>query len=223
MLKDDTLDLILRTATEPPLCKAGPVKELLERERELAVVEELLARHSGALAIEVGIGVGKTSLVQAACRRAQELGYEVLSARGSELEADFVFGVVRQLFERRLADARRPERAPSIMRLISHGDIKSGSRAARDGRPLASRRTRCLRLDIRAIPSAGNIRLDGCLGNQAWQEYVRSAPVGNRPDAIGRRCHIHGVAIGRPGALVCQTDSSALWNEVRLTQLKVVM
>ena len=54
------------------------MKELLERERELAAVEELLGRHSGALAIEVGIGVGKTSLVQAACRRAQELGYDGL-------------------------------------------------------------------------------------------------------------------------------------------------
>jgi hypothetical protein len=54
--------------TEPPLCRAGPVKKLLERERELAVIEELLGRQSGALAIEVGIGVGKTSLVQAACR-----------------------------------------------------------------------------------------------------------------------------------------------------------
>ena len=38
------------------MCKAGPVKELLERERELAVVEKLLGHRSGALAIEVGIG-----------------------------------------------------------------------------------------------------------------------------------------------------------------------
>jgi len=38
------------------LCKAGPVKELLEREQELAVVEKLLGHRSGALAIEVGIG-----------------------------------------------------------------------------------------------------------------------------------------------------------------------
>src|SRR5262249_47561592 len=60
--------------------RAGPVKELLERERELAAVEELLGRRGGALAIEVGVGLGKTSLVAAACRRAQELGYEVLSA-----------------------------------------------------------------------------------------------------------------------------------------------
>ena len=91
------------------------MKELLERERELAVVEDLLGRHSGALAIEAGIGVGKTLLIQAACRRAQELGYEVLSARGSEFEADFVFGVVRQLFERRLADAGADERTSLLV------------------------------------------------------------------------------------------------------------
>ncbi|MCK1479698.1 AAA family ATPase [Bradyrhizobium sp. 197] len=93
----------------------GPVKRLLERERELAVIEELLGRRSGALAIEVGVGVGKTALVQAACRRAQELGYEVLSARGLELEADFAFGVVRQLFERRLIGAGVDERASLLV------------------------------------------------------------------------------------------------------------
>ena len=87
------------------------MKELLERERELVAVEELLKRRSGILTVEVGVGIGKTSLVQAACRRAQELGYDVLSARGSELEADFAFGAVRQLFERRLKNSKTDERA----------------------------------------------------------------------------------------------------------------
>ena len=91
------------------------MKELLERECELAAVEELLGRRSGVLAIEAGVGIGKTSLVQAACRRARELGYDVLSARGSELEADFAFGVVRQLFERRLAAAGADERASLLV------------------------------------------------------------------------------------------------------------
>ena len=87
------------------------MKELLEREGELAAVEEALCRRSGAVPIEAGVGVDKTSLVEAACRRAQELDYHVLSARGSELEADFAFGVVLQLFERRLAGADAKERA----------------------------------------------------------------------------------------------------------------
>jgi DNA-binding CsgD family transcriptional regulator len=84
--------------------------ELLEREREFAVIEELLSRRSGALAIEGGVGMGKTSLVQATCLRAQELDYEVMSARGSELETDFAFGLVRQLLERRLTVAGAHER-----------------------------------------------------------------------------------------------------------------
>ena len=91
------------------------MKELLERERELAAVEELLGRRSGVLIIEVGVGIGKTSLVRAACRQAQELGYDVLSAQGSELEADFAFGVVRQLFERRLTAAGADERASLLV------------------------------------------------------------------------------------------------------------
>jgi DNA-binding CsgD family transcriptional regulator len=78
------------------------VDRLLERERELAAVDELLARASGILVIEGGVGVGKTSLLDAACRRARQLGFEVLRARGSELESGFAFGVVRQLFERRV-------------------------------------------------------------------------------------------------------------------------
>ena len=36
------------------------MKELLERERELAAIEELLGRRSGILTIEVGVGIGKT-------------------------------------------------------------------------------------------------------------------------------------------------------------------
>ncbi|HKN31270.1 MAG TPA: AAA family ATPase [Roseiarcus sp.] len=86
------------------------MEPLLERGRELAAVEELLRQGGGFLAIEAGAGLGKTALMQAACRRAQELGYQVLRARGAELEEDFAFGVVRQLFERRLASAVSEER-----------------------------------------------------------------------------------------------------------------
>ena len=83
---------------------------LRERERELAAVEVLLERRGGVLVVEGRAGIGKTSLVEVACSRADELGYEVVRARGSELEAGFAFGVVRQLFERRLAGAGTGER-----------------------------------------------------------------------------------------------------------------
>ena len=89
---------------------SGVVESLLERERELAAVERLLARGGAVLTIEGGVGIGKTSLLEAACRCAAGLGHEVLRARGSEFEGDFAFGVVRQLFERRLACAAASER-----------------------------------------------------------------------------------------------------------------
>jgi len=82
------------------------VGRLCERERDLAAVEELLRHQGGVLLIEGQAGIGKTSLVETACSRAGELGHEAVRARGSELESGFALGVVRQLFERRLAAAR---------------------------------------------------------------------------------------------------------------------
>jgi DNA-binding CsgD family transcriptional regulator len=89
---------------------AGLVGRLRERERELAAVEVLLEHRGGMLVVEGRAGIGKTSLVEVACSRADELGHEVIRARGSELESGFAFGVVRQLFERRLAGAGKGER-----------------------------------------------------------------------------------------------------------------
>jgi len=86
------------------------VESLLERERELAAVEGLLAGGGAGLVVEGGAGLGKTVLVEAACRRAADMGREILRARGSGLEAGFAFGVVRQLFERRLVGAGERER-----------------------------------------------------------------------------------------------------------------
>jgi DNA-binding CsgD family transcriptional regulator len=83
--------------------------QLLERDGELAAIGRVLGE-GGVLAVEGGAGIGKTSLLDAACERAEDAGCEVLRARGSELEAAFAFGVVRQLFERRLADVKADER-----------------------------------------------------------------------------------------------------------------
>jgi predicted ATPase len=85
------------------------VERLLERERELTAVDALLER-GGVLLVQGRAGIGKTALVDVACRCAAGLGREVLRARGSELEGGFAFGVVRQLFERRLASAQGSER-----------------------------------------------------------------------------------------------------------------
>jgi DNA-binding CsgD family transcriptional regulator len=78
--------------------------DLLEREAELTAVAALLdpgapSVRGRLLTLEGPPGIGKTSLLQETRRQAQEAGMQVLGARGSELEASFSFGVVRQLFE----------------------------------------------------------------------------------------------------------------------------
>ena len=91
------------------------VDALVEREVELdrlrALLEAAAGGHGGALVLEGPAGIGKTSLVTAGCELAAELGLERLTARGGELERDFAYGVVRQLFEARLARSGAAERA----------------------------------------------------------------------------------------------------------------
>ncbi|MFL5862496.1 MAG: ATP-binding protein [Solirubrobacteraceae bacterium] len=80
-----------------------PSLGLLERERELATMERLLAAACagrGALAVVEGpAGIGKTTLLEAAGALAERRSMTVLRARAVPLEQAFSYGVVRQLFE----------------------------------------------------------------------------------------------------------------------------
>lgn len=91
------------------LLSAGGMTDLVERDSELAAIKTFV-RRGGVMLIEAGAGVGKTSLLEAACAIARREKRTVLRARGSDLERDFAFGIVRQLFERRCADATADER-----------------------------------------------------------------------------------------------------------------
>ncbi len=88
---------------------------LLERGEELARIESALGdARSGRgtfLVIEGPAGIGKTALLEAARAAAADSGMRVLRSRGTELEREFAFGVVRQLFETPLAEASKAERA----------------------------------------------------------------------------------------------------------------
>lgn len=104
----------------PPHLTSSPRRDpltrsnLLEREAELAALDALLsAVPSGGrlVAIEGPAGIGKTRLLFEGRERAQGLGLRVLAARGSELEQQFAFGVVRQLFEPLLVTASAEEQA----------------------------------------------------------------------------------------------------------------
>lgn len=100
-------------AAPPPGATAGPA--LLERDAELAAVHGYVAAAAAGLgrlaAIEGRAGIGKTRLLAEARAAAAQSGLTVLSARGGELEHDFAYGVVRQLFEPLLASAAPAERA----------------------------------------------------------------------------------------------------------------
>src|SRR6266550_8764591 len=89
--------------------------QLLERSEELARIESVLAAARSGLGtfavVEGPAGIGKTALLAAARTAAADGGMRVLRSRGTELERDFAFGVVRQLFEPPLAEASELERA----------------------------------------------------------------------------------------------------------------
>jgi DNA-binding CsgD family transcriptional regulator len=82
---------------------------LLERERELAALDRLIGDaqdgRGAVVLIEGPAGIGKSRLLAAARERAR--GMTVLAARCSELEREFSFGAVRQLFEPPAHDERR--------------------------------------------------------------------------------------------------------------------
>jgi DNA-binding CsgD family transcriptional regulator/tetratricopeptide (TPR) repeat protein len=91
---------------------------LLERESELRRLGTLLdnAREGrgGVALVEGPAGIGKTRLLEAAREDAVGCGLRVLTARGGDLERQFSYGVVRQLFE---AVVVGPESASPARRL----------------------------------------------------------------------------------------------------------
>jgi DNA-binding CsgD family transcriptional regulator/predicted negative regulator of RcsB-dependent stress response len=89
--------------------------ELLERESEQAALVALVAaacQGAGRVAmVEGAAGIGKTRLLAAARDEAERAGMRVLAARGMELEREFAYGVVRQMFDPVLAGVSEAERA----------------------------------------------------------------------------------------------------------------
>jgi DNA-binding CsgD family transcriptional regulator len=88
---------------------------LLERQAQVAALEGLAgaARRGGGrfVVIEGTAGIGKTRLLAEARAIARSGGMRVLAARGGELEGEFAYGIVRQLFEPLLASAAPDLRA----------------------------------------------------------------------------------------------------------------
>jgi DNA-binding CsgD family transcriptional regulator len=83
---------------------------LLGRDGELERLDQLMARvgsSSGAVAMVEGpAGIGKTALLAEAARRGSSYSFSVLRAAGVELEREYAFGVLRQLFAPVVAPGR---------------------------------------------------------------------------------------------------------------------
>jgi predicted ATPase len=69
---------------------------LIERDRELGQLEDGLraaaAGQGSVLLVSGPPGIGKTTLLDAAQRRARQADFVILTARGGELESHFPYG-----------------------------------------------------------------------------------------------------------------------------------
>jgi DNA-binding CsgD family transcriptional regulator len=112
----------------------GP--ELLERDAALAriyqCISDAAAGTGSLLLLEGPAGIGKTRLILAAGRRGRELGLTTLNARCSELERDFGYGLVRQLFEVSLVSAPPAVRAELLTGAAGHAAQLFGIPAAQE-------------------------------------------------------------------------------------------
>jgi DNA-binding CsgD family transcriptional regulator len=94
---------------------SDPGQVLLERDAALDQIDQRLrdaiAGRGSLLLLEGPAGIGKTRLAVAAGVLGRELGLTTLSARGSELEREFAYGLVRQLFETTVVTASPSEQA----------------------------------------------------------------------------------------------------------------
>jgi predicted ATPase len=104
----------------------GPA--LLERDGELAAITDALGRacdgRGSFVVVEGPAGMGKTAVLKGSREIADARGMRVLRARGAELEREFAFGVVRQLFEPVLASIPGIERDDLV-----RGAVGSAARA----------------------------------------------------------------------------------------------
>jgi DNA-binding CsgD family transcriptional regulator len=119
-----------------PVVAVDGGQALLERDDALARVDQRLrdavAGRGSLLLLEGPAGIGKTRLVAAAGRRGRGLGLTALSARGSELERDFAYGLVRQLFEAPVVAAAPPDRAELLAGAAGHAATLFGVGARDD-------------------------------------------------------------------------------------------
>jgi len=116
-----------RTALTTSVSASGD--ELVDRDRELMTLEHALdaAARGGSrvLLVEGPAGIGKSRLLLESRSLAAQRDLPLLLARGSQLEQEFAFGAVRQLFEPVLTDPARREELLSGAAASARGVFES--------------------------------------------------------------------------------------------------
>jgi DNA-binding CsgD family transcriptional regulator len=121
-----------------PARRTDSAARLLERDEELLAIDvavrAALVGDGTVVVIEGPAGIGKTSLLNSARRRATAYGMTVIASHGAILESDFGFGVVRQLFEPVIAAASAAQRrrllegaAALAKPVVAAQDVESGA------------------------------------------------------------------------------------------------
>jgi DNA-binding CsgD family transcriptional regulator len=201
---------------------------VLERDAELARIEAAVARaqsgRGSLLVVEGPAGIGKSALIGAARSVADAAGTRTLRARGGELERDFAFGVVRQLFEPALAEAPARMRADLLQgpagaagRLLGlPGALPEGAEAevaAPDASftvlhglywlcaNLAADRPLVLTVDDAHWADAPSLRFLAFLLPRL-EELPLALVVATRPEAEGAAAHLLGLLLADPLARV---------------------
>ena len=122
------------------------VDELFERGAELeslaGTVEAALGGTDGCAFVEGPAGIGKSSLLAAVSGLGRERGMQVLAARGGELEREFPFGIVRQLFEAVVAGLDDGARE----RVVDAAAVLAAPSSGTSSQSVAECRVRILRL-----------------------------------------------------------------------------
>jgi DNA-binding SARP family transcriptional activator/tetratricopeptide (TPR) repeat protein len=117
--------------------QAPPPDALVDRAREVDELRACLAEAwsgQGRLALVEGpAGIGKSRLLAEARRIATDEGGLTLTARGSQMEREFGFGAVRQLFEPALADPARRAALLSGAAASAAGVFDSGADTEHEG------------------------------------------------------------------------------------------
>ena len=197
-------------SSEAPACAAGHHGEcmttvqklgrptpggevLLERDHELQsldrVVQAARAGEAVLALIEGPAGIGKSKLLAQAGEMASAAGFDVLRARGSDLERELPYGIVRQLFEPLLLESRWSRAASERLRASRRSCVRAAGCGGRGQRRWVRRSARSVLADCEPRGGAPTVPLDR--RSALVGPVVVAVPGVSRAPARGARCADH--------------------------------